>query len=201
MTNPELTPQSPWPEIRDWRKARREEKLRARMAVGGPVRQAWTDAIDRQIRVLLAGRKPRAVGFYFPFKGEFDARPLVTDLIASGIVAALPEVVQPKTPLSFWRWTPDAEMEPGVYQIPVPKSRIPVEPDLLLVPLVGFDAAGYRLGYGGGYYDRTLAAMARKPFALGIGFELSRLPTLHAQPHDIPMNAIVTEAGLAVLRP
>jgi 5-formyltetrahydrofolate cyclo-ligase len=62
--------------------------------------------------------------------------------------------------------------------------------------LVGFDGEGYRLGYGGGYYDRTIAAFAKRPFALGIGFELSRLPTIYPQPHDLAMDAIVTEAGV-----
>jgi 5-formyltetrahydrofolate cyclo-ligase len=185
-----------WPDVKAWRKETRETLLRARVTVPGPVRQAWTDAIDRQIRAFLASHKPHAIGFYFPFRGEFDARRIVADWIASGASGALPEVVDKKGPLKFWRWTPDAETEPGVYQIPVPKSRILVEPDLLLVPLVGFDAQGFRLGYGGGYYDRTLAAMAKTPFTLGIGFELSRIETLHPQPHDIPMNAIVTETGL-----
>ena len=62
-----------------------------------------------------------------------------------------------------------------------------------LAPLVGFDSCGYRLGYGGGYYDRTLAAATPKPLAIGVGFELSRLDTIHPQPHDVPMDFIVTE--------
>jgi 5-formyltetrahydrofolate cyclo-ligase len=71
-----------------------------------------------------------------------------------------------------------------------------VRPTALLVPLVGFDRRGYRLGYGGGYYDRTLAAMGPKPFTIGIGYEIGCLETIHPQPHDIPMHAIVTGAGL-----
>jgi 5-formyltetrahydrofolate cyclo-ligase len=65
----------------------------------------------------------------------------------------------------------------------------------LIVPLLGFDAAGYRLGYGGGYYDRTLAAMAPRPLSIGVGYELGRLDTIHPQAHDIPLDAIVTENG------
>ena len=72
-----------------------------------------------------------------------------------------------------------------------------MRPTALLVPLVGFDRRGYRLGYGGGYYDRTLATMHPKPLTIGIGYDLGRLETIHPQPHDIPMDAIVTEAGVA----
>jgi 5-formyltetrahydrofolate cyclo-ligase len=68
-----------------------------------------------------------------------------------------------------------------------------VLPDVLLAPLVGFDAGGYRLGYGGGYYDRTLAALPERPLVVGVGFETSGMETIHPQPHDIPMDLIVTE--------
>ncbi|MEZ5592020.1 MAG: 5-formyltetrahydrofolate cyclo-ligase [Gammaproteobacteria bacterium] len=78
----------------------------------------------------------------------------------------------------------------------MPKKREVVEPDVLLVPLVGFDDKAYRLGYGGGYFDRTIAAMRQRPLAIGIGYELARLNTIYPQPHDIPMDAIVTEQGL-----
>jgi len=97
-------------------------------------------------------------------------------------------------PLEFRAWAPDAKLVPGIWNIPVPADGAVIEPDALLVPLVGFDSEGYRLGYGGGYYDRTLASRRRKPLTIGVGFELSELPTIHPQPHDIPMDAIVTEA-------
>jgi 5-formyltetrahydrofolate cyclo-ligase len=79
----------------------------------------------------------------------------------------------------------------------VPADSPVLTPDLLLVPLVGFDPAGYRLGYGGGYYDRTLAAIQPRPLAIGIGFEQQALATIHPQPHDIPMDYIVTESRVA----
>jgi 5-formyltetrahydrofolate cyclo-ligase len=86
-------------------------------------------------------------------------------------------------------------MEAGVYDIPVPKERPIVLTDLVLAPLGGFDGQRYLLGYGGGYFDRTLAALQPRPAAIGVGFELGRLDTVHPQPHDIAMTAIVTEAG------
>jgi 5-formyltetrahydrofolate cyclo-ligase len=185
---------STWPEIRDWRKRHREALLRARVDAGPAKRGEWSAVIAAELQRIVPTLKPATVGFYWPFKGEFDARPLARALIAEGIGMALPAVVQPKTPLEFRRWTPGMEMESGVYNIPIPKARDLVEPDVLLVPLVGFDPQRYRLGYGGGYYDRTIASFARKPVAVGIGFELSRLPTIHPQPFDIPMTMVVTEA-------
>jgi 5-formyltetrahydrofolate cyclo-ligase len=190
-----------WPEIRQWRKETREELLRARVDAGPGRRAEWSRPIDAELRRIIPALSVRSVGFYWPFRGEFDARPLVRTLIADGMTAALPAVVQPRTPLEFRRWAPGAAMEHGVYNIPIPKERDLLQPELLIVPLVGFDGAGYRLGYGGGYYDRTIASFAAKPYAIGVGFEMSRLPTIYPQPHDIPMNAILTEAGFVEHRP
>jgi 5-formyltetrahydrofolate cyclo-ligase len=185
-----------WPEIRVWRKQQREALLRARVDAGTAKRQEWGRVIEGELRRLLADCNPKTVGFYWPFKGEFDARPLARELITNGVGMALPAVVQPKTPLEFRRWTPGMEMESAVYNIPVPKARDLVEPDVLLVPLVGFDAAGYRLGYGGGYYDRTIASFKVRPYAIGIGFELSQLATIYPQDFDLRMSVIVTETGV-----
>jgi 5-formyltetrahydrofolate cyclo-ligase len=184
-----------WAEIRPWRKAMRETLIRGRVDAGPAQRAEWSRPIEAELRRLIPGLGVKTVGFYWPFRGEFDARPLVRDLIKSGVTAALPAVVQPKTPLEFRRWAPGTALEPGVYSIPIPKERNLLEPELLIVPLVGFDPAGYRLGYGGGYYDRTIASFAKKPQAIGVGFELSRLATIHPQPHDIPMSVILTESG------
>jgi 5-formyltetrahydrofolate cyclo-ligase len=87
-------------------------------------------------------------------------------------------------------------MRPGVWDIPVPASAEPLVPTCLLVPLVGFDDAGYRLGYGGGYYDRTIAALPRRPLAVGIGYAFQHLADIHPQRFDRPMDAIVTEDGI-----
>jgi 5-formyltetrahydrofolate cyclo-ligase len=99
--------------------------------------------------------------------------------------------------LQYWRWQPGMAMERGFWNIPVPATREAVKPGLVIAPLVGFDDQGYRLGYGGGYFDRTLAALQPRPFAVGAGLETMRLATIHPQPHDIPMALIVTEKGIA----
>lgn len=185
-----------WNDIKRWRRAQREQLLEARLAAGRAQREQWNARILPRLRELLPAPAGRVFGVCWPFKGEFDARALVSELLEQGAQAALPAVVQPRSPLEFRFWRPGDPTERGVYQIPVPKKREVVEPDVLLVPLVGFDDRAYRLGYGGGYFDRTIAAMRQRPLAIGIGYELARLTTVYPQPHDIPMDAIVTEQEL-----
>lgn len=102
-------------------------------------------------------------------------------------------MIQKAAPLIFRPWHPGSRLVPGIWNVPVPAEGESVLPDGLLVPLIGYDHQSFRLGYGGGFYDRTLAAMLRRPVTLGIGFALSVLPTIYPQPHDIPMDAIITE--------
>jgi len=105
-------------------------------------------------------------------------------------------VVQRSAPVEFWRWHPGMPMQTGVWNIPIPKQRDILTPDAVIVPLVGFDGSGYRLGYGGGYFDRTLALAVPRPFAIGLGYADSALQTIYPQPHDIPMNLIVTDQSI-----
>ena len=108
---------------------------------------------------------------------------------------ALPVVVDKKGPLEYRTWRPGEPLVDGVWGIPIPARRDLTTPSIVLAPLVGFDLACYRLGYGGGYFDRTLAALAPRPVAIGVGFEIQRLETIYPQPFDVPMDLIVTETG------
>ncbi|WP_455278974.1 5-formyltetrahydrofolate cyclo-ligase [Cupriavidus necator] len=152
--------------------------------------------IGAALSELLAGLAVRCLGFYWPIQQEFDARDAVARWLAAvpGRHAALPAVSRPGTPLDFHLWTPDTAMATGHYGIPVPDGTEAVTPDALVIPCVGFSPDKFRLGYGGGFYDRTLAAMPQRPVAIGIGYESCRI-ALQAQPHDIAMDWIVTEAG------
>jgi 5-formyltetrahydrofolate cyclo-ligase len=179
-----------------WRKERRAELLAQRQGMDAAHRQEWGAAIDRNLRAVLAARDPALISFYWPFRGEFDPRPLIRDLLGQGWRAALPVVVTKKAPLEFRLWTPDAPMVDGIWNIPVPRDGAVVAPNVVLAPVVGFDAARYRLGYGGGYYDRTLVTLSPRAFAIGIGFEFSRLPTIHPQSFDQRLDIIVTEAEI-----
>ena len=111
----------------------------------------------------------------------------------------MPVVTAVGAPMVFRAWTPSAAMSSDRYGIPIPADGAAVIPDIVLLPLVAFDPQGFRLGYGGGYFDRTLAAMVPRPRAFGVGFELGRVPDIRPQAHDIRLDAVVTEAG--VLRP
>lgn len=179
--------------MRRWRRKRRAALLERRLALSREERRTARENILTTLEGLQSVRTAGAIGLYWPFKAEIDVRHIGT---ADPIETALPVVVEKGCPLEFWRWRPGESVRPGVWDIPVPESRYVVHPSLLLVPLLGFDDAGYRLGYGGGYYDRTLAAMSPRPFTIGIGFGLGWLKTIFPQPHDIPMDVIVTEAGV-----
>jgi 5-formyltetrahydrofolate cyclo-ligase len=185
-----------WDEIRRWRRARRDELIGRREALPQRERQE----LQARIIDLLENRFPELagalIGFYWPIRSEIGLHALIRRLLERGAAAALPAVVEKGAPLEFRAWRPGDRLERGFWNIPVPAERLLVRPTVLLVPLVGFDPEGYRLGYGGGYYDRTLAAMMPRPRAIGVGYELGRLETIHPQAHDMPMDAIVTEAGV-----
>jgi 5,10-methenyltetrahydrofolate synthetase len=150
---------------------------------------------------LAARATIRCVGFYWPVAGEFDAREVIANWLHRDTArcAALPVVVAPRAAMAFHAWMPDTPMQQGRYRIPVPADGRAVVPDVLLVPCVGFDSARYRLGYGGGYYDRTLAAwptQAPRPIAIGVAYQCGHVEALVHEAHDIPLDAVITENGL-----
>ena len=179
-----------------WRKGIRAELIARREAVPKDTRRDWSLAISLMLLHALPVAKGTIVGFCWPHRAEFDARPLLERLRESGARCALPEVRRADGTLIFRHWEPGVAMQEGPMGIPYPAGSEQVHPDLLLVPLVGFGRAGDRLGYGGGYFDRTLAACTPRPLCVGVGFELARIETTFPQPHDIPMDAIVTEMGM-----
>ncbi|MBS1144719.1 MAG: 5-formyltetrahydrofolate cyclo-ligase [Proteobacteria bacterium] len=138
---------------------------------------------------------PRVVAFCWPIKHEPDVREVVARWAEAGAQAALPVVVAEDAPLAFRIWTADTPLEADRYGIPTPVAGAFVQPDLILLPLNGFDGDGYRLGYGGGYFDRTLAALTPRPLAVGVGFEINRLDSIRPESHDQRLDWIVTEAG------
>jgi 5-formyltetrahydrofolate cyclo-ligase len=182
-----------WEEVRLWRKVKRAVLIERRLAIPATERATRSEAITAVLSQILSLPPGALVGFYWPFKGEYDPRPLARSLHAKGVRLALPVVVEKSKPLIFREWWPGVPMARGVWNIPVPAAGDPVAPDVLLAPVVGFDKRRYRLGYGGGYYDRTLAALPAKPRAIGVGFELAQVATIHPQPHDIAMDLVVTE--------
>jgi 5-formyltetrahydrofolate cyclo-ligase len=182
-----------WAEIRAFRKAKRAELLERRNALSFHDRERYAESLIAHLLTAVDLSAYPVLGFYWPIRGELDLRDFARRHIDAGGTAALPVVVTKNAPVEFWRWLPGASLRRGHWNIPVPVERYTVAPDALLIPLVGYDAAGYRLGYGGGYYDRTIGARHRRPLCNGVGYDEAALATIHPQPHDIPMDLIVTE--------
>lgn len=187
---------SNWNDIAAWRRSERVRLVAKRQALPASERAAHDAAITTTLRNGLPLGAGCVIGFCWPFKSEYDARHPVRYWRDRGVVAALPEVVGKGLPLQFRRWWPGAPMARGVYDIPYPDGTEVLVPDVALVPMNGCDELGYRLGYGGGYFDRTLARWREAMVAIGVAYEALRVPTIHPQPHDIPMDFVVTEAGL-----
>lgn len=185
-------------EAKAWRNQQRARLVALRLSYSEDARKDWTARIMQRLEpVAMAADGPISV--YWPFRGEPDLRPLMRRLSGAGKIVALPAVVQPRWPLEFRPWKPKCEMELGVWNIPIPKTDARVTPSLLLAPVIGFDTSGYRLGYGGGFYDRTLAALTGPRTVIGIGFDCAEMPSIGPHGLDIPMDRIVTESGFRTL--
>jgi len=182
-------------EVKAWRRGERERLIALRMAFTPAERRAAGERIAAGIEEILAER-PGVLGVYWPFRAEFDPRPLIDRLTAVGRPVALPVVIDKKGPLEYRAWAPGEPLIAGVWDIPIPEQRRIVVPAAVLAPLVGFDRGCFRLGYGGGYFDRTLASLDPRPLAIGVGFAAQEIATIYPQPFDIPMDAIVTETGV-----
>ncbi len=178
------------------RKRMREHALKLRQALPAETRAVLTLRLGRHLDRLIADLQPASVGFCWPYRAEPDLRDWVRCWLAAapGRVAALPVVVERHAPMLFRAWTPGVPMPLDRHGIPHPAAGESLVPDVLLVPLNAFDDRGYRLGYGGGYFDRTLAVMST--VAVGVGFELGRVPDTLPQAHDRPMDWLATEAGV-----
>jgi 5-formyltetrahydrofolate cyclo-ligase len=179
-----------------WRKAERRRLIAARMAMPDGLRAAASRAIEAALERRLPPGSARLLGAYWPIQGEFDPLPYLRRTLGAGGSVALPIAGRPGAELIYRAWTSETAMDAGVWGILHPAEGPEVAPTTLLVPLVGFDGACHRLGYGAGFFDRTLAALKPRPLTIGIGFELGRLATIAPQPHDQPMDLIITEAGV-----
>jgi 5,10-methenyltetrahydrofolate synthetase len=190
-------------QIMAWRKAERQRLIQARLAMPVEVRHQASERIIAYLDDLCRLRgwlQPGAVvSAWWPLRGEPDLRPWLGRLHEQGLTAALPLVPERNAPLHFRRWHKGCAMEKGHWGIPQPADPVQVEPDLLIAPAVGYDKAGYRLGYGGGYFDRTLAklrASGRSPHALMVAYVDAMIHSIHPLPHDIPFEAVITERGV-----
>lgn len=177
----------------DARKLQRERALALRAVL--PDRPAKETALRERVSRWLAQADARSVGFFWPVRGEPDLRTTVAEWLAGDLrrIAALPVIAGGI--LEFHQWSPDGMMQAGAHGIPVPAHGRLVQPDCLLIPCVGFDEARFRLGYGGGYYDRTFATLVPWPLAVGIAFEGTRVASIDPLPHDMQLDVVLTDAA------
>ncbi|WP_189357117.1 5-formyltetrahydrofolate cyclo-ligase [Undibacterium squillarum] len=177
------------------RKALRKALLSARKSVAAEQRRIWDAQIAEGLMRWLQQRQPSSLAVYWPIQAEPDLRDWYPQITAMGIQLALPWVVEKNAPLKFLAWQQGDAMELDEYGIPLPadKEKL-IEPEILLVPCVGFNQQAYRLGYGGGFYDRTLAQLT-SALPLGIAYELAST-VFEPGEFDLPMSGILTESGL-----
>jgi 5-formyltetrahydrofolate cyclo-ligase len=181
---------------KEWRKKKRLELLACREAVTNNDRIQWSMKITSSLEHGFPILWKSTVGFYWPYRGEYDPHPAMSASQRRGAVLALPEVENERKLLCFHRWWKEAPMKIGAYNIPVTDNTELVMVNAIIVPMLGFDTQGYRLGYGGGYYDRTITGINPSPLVIGVAFEILRLDNIYPRPHDVAMDFIVTEAGI-----
>lgn len=179
-----------------WRKTERQRLIAAREALDAESLEHYRQHIDAHLERSFPGLAAAKLAFCWPITGEYDARHLARTLRERGALTALPVVAAPRQPLIFREWHPGVRLAIGPLDIPYPAESPEVVPNAVLLPMNGWDAAGYRLGYGGGFFDRTLAALREKPAVIGVSYELARMETIRPQDWDIPVDWVVTERGV-----
>jgi len=179
------------PENTAQKAALRRELLANRQAIPPEVRRDFDALIGAHVLAWHDRHPAGVIGVYWPIRGEPDLRECYAALAARGVRLALPIVVDKDAPLRFIEWKPGDAMTKDAYGVSVPVSGNPLQPDALLIPCVGFNEGRYRLGYGGGFYDRTLERTPR-PVTVGIGYECART-RFDADAHDVPLDYLITE--------
>ena len=191
----------------DDEKAKKKKALRRTLIeqrLNLPDRLQRADLLQQVLRIWLVGRADAVIGAYWPIKGEFDPLPALHRWKEDGELIdqpqprmiGLPVVDKVHKSMTFHAWYPGCQMEEDAYGIPKPKDTEMIAPTLLFVACVGYAPGGYRLGYGGGFYDRLLATLRPRPFTVGLGYAPGFLPDFESASYDIPLDAILNENGV-----
>ena len=182
-------------EVARFRRAERERLLALRRALSQTELLRQAEVVATRLDDVVAPRPGQVISVYWPIRAEIDLRGWMRWARETGARVTLPVVVERAAPLIFREWTPGCPMERGIWNIPVPAQGEELTPDVVIAPLVGADAEGYRLGNGGGYYDRTLAEADPRPRRIGVGHDFVRMQTIFPMPWDIPMQSAILGDG------
>ncbi|MDF1793790.1 MAG: 5-formyltetrahydrofolate cyclo-ligase [Thalassobaculaceae bacterium] len=180
-------------DVARFRRAERQRLYAMRKAIPVASRRSSTQILSAGLRQAVGNFAGRNVAVYWPIRGEPDLRQWMADAHEMEARILLPVVEAKGRPLVFRRWQPGCRMTRGIWNIPVPKSTEADVPDVVVAPLVGVDRACYRLGNGGGYYDRTLVRIEPQPLIIGVGFAACTIETIFPMPWDVPMDVVVLD--------
>jgi 5-formyltetrahydrofolate cyclo-ligase len=183
--------------LKAWRKAERARLIAARVALAPSVLDSWRRRMDVTLERSFPGLARCRLAFCWPIKGEYDARHLARTLRFRGALTALPAVVAPKSPLVFREWHPGIVLAKGPLDIPYPADSQQLTPDAVLLPMNGWDPQGYRLGYGAGFFDRTLAAvrLRRAIIAIGLAYDEQEVDAVPHLDYDQRLDWVLTPSG------
>lgn len=179
-------------DVARWRTAERITLIDKRLELPADVQKQAAQTIARKLDSLIEITRDIRISMYWPYRAEPNLRPWMEKAHQQGACILLPYAPRKNQPLEFRIWTPETKMVRGVLGIPYPADGENTRPDIVIAPLVGCDPDRYRLGYGGGFFDRTLASLTPRPRVIGVGHLTAHIPTIYPQPHDIPMDEIVT---------
>ena len=185
-------------DVARFRRAERARLMATRRGLSADHLAAQSARVARALTRLISASPSLTIAAYWPIRGELDLRGWMGEMHDHGAQIALPVVIEKDAPVAFHRWTPGCAMTRGVWNIPVPETAAPLTPDVVIAPLLGLDAAGFRLGNGGGYYDRTLAALPIMPRVIGVGHIFCPLDTIFPIPWDVPMQQSVLGDGRVI---
>ena len=175
----------------------RKQALARRAALDDDFRAEAARSVSFHFFDKIAFSPEDAIAGYWSIRDELDCQPILVKLVDGGQTVILPVVTGASEPLEMRVWSLDTPLYEAGFGTLAPSDLAPrLEPDVILVPLLGFDAAGTRLGYGGGYYDRTLAVMQKRPMLVGLAFAAQRFDHIPRAAHDVPLDAVVTEEGV-----
>jgi len=171
--------------------------LKRRAEIDADVRARYDVALAGRLQEIEVLREARVLALYWPIRGEPDLRPLAAAWRAAGKSMALPVMDESQVALTFCAWREDDDLQMGPFGITVPVERVPLAPDCLIIPCLGFRVTGgkpWRLGYGAGYYDRTLS---RRPVpCVGVAYDESETDQMAPESWDAPLSALVTPSRI-----